>query len=1344
MLRKTVSLFLTICIVAGLLCFNVSAAEEKALNLVFSDDFESYEAGIAPSYSTGDFTKWTSVVKSTASPIVVMEEDGNKFVSLGRAADQTEAAGPRISKLLPVSGDAKIRVKFKLQTNGQTFQLTLRSADNSASTTVFNLSGDDVLSRTPDGMKLKSDNFEEFSVEIDCFTMKYTSYINGKIYKRNQSLNAAIPVEEGLNVRFGTSVQPGKAIYIDDVEIYSDDTGLMSGKLIDIHSLKTDSNVLLTPYVKETHPKIYVSDFDEIREKVANDDIAAKWYKTVKSNADSLLLAEPEAYAPESNILTNVSRRIRNKLYTLAFVYAMEEDPVYKERALLEIRNADNFPSWHPNNFLGVAELGAGVAIAYDWMYFGMTDEEREYVKSVILDNTLYLGALSYEGISDVFFVTADSNWNFVCNGGLVISALAISGEHPELADYIFNNAAESIPYATEITFAPQGASPEGPGYWDYAATNFLNMIAAIDSATDGKKIPAKFDFVNTTGLSTTLDFPVATHSSVGRFNYGDNVPAYGQGGADLPIAFWAAKKYNRPDYAKFQLQSHDFKGSYGSPWEIALKLLWYDPSLIAESDAEFPLDKFYVHDNGPNLVTLRSAWENEIYVGMQGGVNRASHSFLSLGTFIVDALGERWATQIGQGNYRWEGYFDMDVQRWTYYNPHTEGQNCVVLNPDKEPQQNITALAKTIDNYSSADESYGVLDLSEAYDKSVVKYLRGAKLFDKKTKLVIQDDIYAKEPIKNGYWFMHTDAKVFIDDNGKSALLVKNGKKMHLQIVSDFENAKFTYMDAKPLPTSHNPEIQQSVDYGKKLAIDLTGAKDIKLAVVFTPMADGQTPTSGSFKLTSIDDWADVKTEVADNNADILNDVVALYEGSPVAYKKGEIVNIDSTNSNIAPVVKDGRTMVPLRFVAETLGAQVEWKDAENTVYIKNNLDELKFVIGENAFYKNGIRIETDTAAYVSGGRTFVPVRTVAEAFGKNVGWNNGLVTISKFKDVEKDAEITKQLSNKLIYSLNVAGKEISFFDIDKDLCEVYFSPLASSYKYILFTSYRADDEITVVQPDENNHGSVTVNGKKIDIKLYSDPYFYASGDYGIKTVEVKDADFKDMTGVVTWIQPKSVTATIEGAGAIGGIHDNNIDTFWSSQGVANVDYDLGSVKRVTSMSLANDYKTGTRRYIFDLQYSTDGVNWKTLLADAMTSGETPYLEMYDFEDVDARYIRFVAKGNTTNNWNIFYELRLYESVAQQEADRANWNDYFAKVNWSGFRVGDTMRIQPVANLNKGTDYVFGDSDIISCVSDNESVVKFNGTVLEATGAGNAKITITLNYNGIYETVEIEVKVTE
>ena len=62
----------------------------------------------------------------------------------------------------------------------------------------------------------------------------------------------------------------------------------------------------------------------------------------------------------------------------------------------------------------------------------------------------------------------------------------------------------------------------------------------------------------------------------------------------------------------------------------------------------------------------------------------------------------------------------------------------------------------------------------------------------------------------------------------------------------------------------------------------------------------------------------------------------------------------------------------------------------------------------------------------------------------------------------------------------------------------------------------------------------------------------------------------------------------------------------------------------------------------------------------------------------------------------------------------------------------------------NNGYEYKFAENEIVSCVSDNESVIKFNGNVLEATGSGKAKIIITVNYHGIHEYREIEVTVTE
>ena len=63
--------------------------------------------------------------------------------------------------------------------------------------------------------------------------------------------------------------------------------------------------------------------------------------------------------------------------------------------------------------------------------------------------------------------MSANNNWNVVCHGGLVIGALAVAEEEPEIAEHIFNTALQNIP-AVLRDFEPDGAWPAGPEYWEY------------------------------------------------------------------------------------------------------------------------------------------------------------------------------------------------------------------------------------------------------------------------------------------------------------------------------------------------------------------------------------------------------------------------------------------------------------------------------------------------------------------------------------------------------------------------------------------------------------------------------------------------------------------------------------------------------------------------------------------------------------------------------------------------------------------------------------------------------------------------------------------------------------
>ncbi len=100
------------------------------------------------------------------------------------------------------------------------------------------------------------------------------------------------------------------------------------------------------------------------------------------------------------------------------------------------------------------------------------------------------------------------------------------------------------------------------------------------------------------------------------------------------------------------------------------------------------------------------------------------------------------------------------------------------------------------------------------------------------------------------------------------------------------------------------------------------------------------------------------------------------------------------------APFIKDIRTFVPIRFVAENLGANVFWNGEKREVTIETNNITIKMHIGSTEFFSNNNKFTMDTAPFIKDNRTFVPIRFVAENLGANVFWNGEKreVTIEKF----------------------------------------------------------------------------------------------------------------------------------------------------------------------------------------------------------------------------------------------------------------------------------------------------------------------------------------------------------
>lgn len=100
--------------------------------------------------------------------------------------------------------------------------------------------------------------------------------------------------------------------------------------------------------------------------------------------------------------------------------------------------------------------------------------------------------------------------------------------------------------------------------------------------------------------------------------------------------------------------------------------------------------------------------------------------------------------------------------------------------------------------------------------------------------------------------------------------------------------------------------------------------------------------------------------------------------------------INGKSVSFDVCPEIIDGRTMVPMRAIFEAMGASVTWDDYTKSVYASKSGTDIKLSVGMCEMYKNGALLWLDCAPLIKAGRTMVPVRAIAEAFGCNVSWDD------------------------------------------------------------------------------------------------------------------------------------------------------------------------------------------------------------------------------------------------------------------------------------------------------------------------------------------------------------------
>lgn len=159
-----------------------------------------------------------------------------------------------------------------------------------------------------------------------------------------------------------------------------------------------------------------------------------------------------------------------------------------------------------------------------------------------------------------------------------------------------------------------------------------------------------------------------------------------------------------------------------------------------------------------------------------------------------------------------------------------------------------------------------------------------------------------------------------------------------------------------------------------------------------------------------------------------------------------GIIVNDHIVFSDVAPYIKNSRTYVPIRFIAEELGFDVKWDAKTKKVTMSDGKSTVELTIGSKTMLVNGKKVKLDAPAEIKDQRTFVPLRAIAEAFGKKVEYSNDYRAVCIGDDVRFnknyrvvyyydtiDPVITDYEINIVTYRMTVNGEEKRFETVEE-----------------------------------------------------------------------------------------------------------------------------------------------------------------------------------------------------------------------------------------------------------------------------------------------------------------------
>ena len=524
------------------------------------------------------------------------------------------------------------------------------------------------------------------------------------------------------------------------------------------------------------HPRLLFSKQEEqrIRDLFGTEPLLDSLYVGLMKEAERLLLVPPQE-DPRREIkntkdILPISREQVYRMVNLALAYRLSGDRRFAEKAEKELVHVCNFPDWDPIHYLDVAEMTTAVAIGYDWLYDVLTPSTRQLVVHSIKTKALDLVVEEYNTGNADSWAKRETNWNVVCNTGMVLGALAIEEHYPELAKHIIGEAVRYIPNCLKH-FAPDGVCYEGPAYWGYTNMYLSLLLKALNDNFGGD-----FGLSEMVGVDKSVLYYMHSTSPSGKiFNFansGSTAPAA------EPIYFYFSRAFNQPEVATFYrdvLSKTVHEGNYFRFYFLSIP--WYD---TASSTADV-LPKLKVYEGINDIVVFNGNRNipNSLYLIAKTGDPDMAHQQLDIGTFIVEMNGIRWTDDLGTDNYNLPGFWDYkpDGQRWTYFRNSNFSHNTLSIDHKLQNSAGTGEIDRLDDR---AAQPFVTMNMSTAYAGQSRFVYRTFRMLDD-TRILVTDSVGLQSPSQSVQWSVITSADV--ECKGNTAVLRKDGKSFSLKI---------------------------------------------------------------------------------------------------------------------------------------------------------------------------------------------------------------------------------------------------------------------------------------------------------------------------------------------------------------------------------------------------------------------------------------------------------------------------------------------------------------------------------------------------------------------------------